>query len=110
MEVELGVTGWGDRPTPQGYLSSAYASDGTWNESHWSDEEVDGLIAEAKVTADIDARAGIYSQISQIFAERGPIIVPFFAPIIGATGEGVEGVDLHPFAGRTDLRTATVNG
>jgi peptide/nickel transport system substrate-binding protein len=110
LEVDLGVTGWGDRPTPQAYLTSAYASDGQWNESHWSDEEFDALVAEAGVTADVDARAAIYSQISQIFAERGPIIVPFFAPIIGATGEGVEGIDLHPFAGRTDLRNATVSG
>lgn len=110
LEVDLGVTGWGDRPTPQEYLVTAYASDGIWNESHWSDEELDGLIAEAGVTADEEARAEIYSQIAQIFADRGPVIVPFFAPIIGATGAGVDGIDLHPFAGRTDLRTVTVSG
>lgn len=110
LEVDLGVTGWGDRPTPQEYLVTAYASDGIWNESHWSDEELDTLIKEAGATADPDARAGIYSQIANIFAERGPVIVPFFAPIIGVTGTGVEGVNLHPFAGRTDLRTITVNG
>jgi len=110
LEVDLGVTGWGDRPIPQEYLSSAYATDGAYNESHWSDEELDGLIADAGTTADVEARSEIYSQIAQIFAERGPIIVPFFAPIIGATGEGVEGIDLHPFAGRTDLRNATVSG
>ena len=110
LEVDLGVTGWGDRPIPQEYLSSAYASGGAFNESHWSDEELDALIVEAGQTADIEARGDIYSQIAQIFAERGPIIVPFFAPIIGATGEGVDGIELHPFAGRTDLRNATVSG
>lgn len=110
LEVDLGVTGWGDRPTPQEYLVTAYASDGIWNESNWADEELDGLIADAGVTADLETRAGIYSQIAQIFAERGPIIVPFFAPVIGATGEGVDGIDLHPFAGRTDLRNASVSG
>lgn len=110
LEVDLGVTGWGDRPTPQEYLAVAYASDGAFNESHWSNEELDALIAEASVTADVEARAAIYSEISQLFAEEGPIIVPFFAPIIGATGEDVEGVALHPFAGRTDLRTITVSG
>ena len=67
LEVELGVTGWGDRPTPQEYLVTAYASDGIWNESHWSDEELDGLIVEAGTTADLEARAEIYSQISHIF-------------------------------------------
>ncbi len=110
LEVDLGVTGWGDRPTPQEYLAVAYASDGAFNESHWSNETLDALIAEASQTADIEARGAIYSEIAQIFNEEGPIIVPFFAPIIGVTGEGVDGVDLHPFAGRTDLRTITVSG
>jgi len=110
LEVDLGVTGWGDRPTPQEYLATAYQSDGAFNESHWSNAEMDELIAQASVTADVEERAAIYSEIAQIFNEEGPIIIPFFAPIIGATGEGVDGVDLHPFAGRTDLRTITVSG
>jgi len=110
LEVDLGVTGWGDRPTPQEYLVTAYQTGGAFNESHWSNEELDTLIAEAGVTADVEERAAIYSEIAQIFNEEGPIIVPFFAPIIGATGANVGGVDLHPFAGRTDLRTITVSG
>lgn len=110
MTVDLGVTGWGARPIPQQYLVEAYVTGASFNESHWSDAELDALVAEASVTADIDVRAGIYSQIAQIFAERGPIIVPFFAPIVGAGNASVEGVDMHPFPGRTDLRFATVGG
>ena len=71
---------------------------------HWADEELDGLIEQARVTADIEARADIYGQISAIFAERGPVIIPFFNPLIGASASNVEGLDMHPFAGRTDLR------
>jgi peptide/nickel transport system substrate-binding protein len=110
MTVDLGVTGWGSRPIPQQYLLEAYVTGASFNESHFSDEELDALVAEASVTADIDTRAGLYSQIAQIFADRGPIIVPFFAPIVGVGADGVEGVDMHSFPGRTDLRTAVVNG
>lgn len=109
LEVELGVTGWGSRPIPQQYLLEAYLSTGPFNEAHWMDEELDALINEASVTADITERAAIYSEISAIFAERGPVIIPFFAPIVGAYRDNVEGLDMHPFAGRTDFRMVTVS-
>ncbi|MEO0562985.1 MAG: ABC transporter substrate-binding protein [Chloroflexota bacterium] len=115
IDVTLGVTGWGDRPVAQQYLVEAYISDanpdnGGFNESRWSNARVDELVAEAAVTADITARAEIYREIAAVFAEEGPIIVPFFAPTIGVLAEGVEGVSVHPFPGRTDLRQVTVGG
>lgn len=109
LKAELGITGWGDRPTPQGYLAQAYVSDGIYNETHWSDPELDALIQQASTTSDQAARAEVYGQISAIFNERGPIIIPWFAPIFGATREGVEGIDMAPFPGLTDLRNASVS-
>jgi peptide/nickel transport system substrate-binding protein len=112
MQVELGITGWGDRPIPQGYFVEAYVTDGIYNESHWSDPEVDDLVAQASVTADTHERAAIYGQISQIFAERGPIIIPYFAPILGAVSANVQGMDtaFNPFPGLTDLRQVAMSG
>lgn len=109
LNVDLGVTGWGSRPIPQQYLVEAYVTGASFNETHWSDEELDALVAEAAVTAEIDARAAIYSEIASIFAERGPIIVPFFAPTVGVVSNAVSDLEMHPFPGRTDLRTVEVN-
>jgi|FLYN01.1.fsa_nt_gi peptide/nickel transport system substrate-binding protein len=110
LEVELGITGWGDRPSPQITLAVAYASDGAFNESHWSDPELDALIAQAAVTADVEERAAIYAQISQIFAERGPVIIPWFSPILGAASANVQRLEeaFHPFPGLTDLRQVSI--
>ncbi len=108
LNVDLGVTGWGSRPIPQQYLVEAYVSNGSYNEAHWSDSELDTLIGQAGVTTDQTERAKIYGQIAGIFAERGPIIVPFFAPIVGVTAANVEGLDLNPFPGSTDIRTVTL--
>ncbi len=110
LQAELGITGWGDRPVPQGYLAQAYISTGIYNETHWSDAELDALINEAAVTSDTTARAAIYAQIAAIFNERGPIIVPWFAPVFGATREGVSGLDMAPFPGLTDLRAVSISG
>jgi peptide/nickel transport system substrate-binding protein len=110
LQAELGITGWGDRPVPQGYLAQAYQSAGLFNETHWSDPALDDLIAQASVTTDPEARAAIYYQIAAIFNESGPIIVPWFAPVFGATRENVQGLNMAPFPGLTDLRTVTVTG
>ncbi|MDW8171018.1 MAG: ABC transporter substrate-binding protein [Anaerolineae bacterium] len=109
LNVQLGVTGWGSRPVPQQYLVEAYVTGASFNESHWSDPELDELVAQAGVTSDQAERAAIYKQIATIFAERGPIIVPFFAPMVGATSPRVQSLDIHPFPGRTDLRSVVLN-
>lgn len=110
LQAELGITGWGDRPVPQGYLTQAYITSGIYNETHWSDEELDELVTEAGVTTDQTQRAELYHQIGDIFAARGPIIVPWFAPIFGAARANVTGLDMAPFPGLTDLRGVSVSG
>lgn len=110
FNVELGITGYGARPIPQQFLVEAYASTGVYNETHWADAELDALIAQAGVTTDPAARAGLYSQISAIFRERGPIIIPWFAPMLGAASARVQGLEMNPFPGMTDFRTVTLAG
>lgn len=108
LDQELGLTGWSDRVIPQQFLLEAYRSDSLYNESNLNDPELDALIDQASVTADIEARAVIYSEIAQIFADRGPIIIPYFAPMIGAVSENVEGLNMAPFPGLTDLRGVSI--
>ena len=110
LGAQLGITGWSAQPTPQTELVQAFTIDGIYNETHWSDEELDALINEASQTPDTDARSAIYAQISQIFLERGPIIIPYFQPTVGAASVSVEGVELAPFPGLTDYRTASMSG
>jgi peptide/nickel transport system substrate-binding protein len=109
LDAELGLTGWGSRPIPQQYLLEAYTTGAPYNESNFSDEEVDTLTAMATLSVNPMERAAIYQSIAAIFAERGPIIVPFFAPMIGATSARVEGLEMNPFPGLTDLRGVSVS-
>lgn len=108
LETQLGMTAWGERPVPQEYLSVAYATGAPFNEARWSNEQLDALIEEAAITADTEARAEIYNQISQIFFEEGPVIIPYFRPVAGAFQDNVQGLEMHPFPGRTDFRTVSL--
>lgn len=112
FDVQLGITGWGARPSPQILLREAYIASGIetyFNETRFSDPEVEALVAEASRTSDNEARRAIYAQISAIFRERGPIIVPYFAPLFGAVRDGVDGLIMAPFPGLTDFRPVSLN-
>ncbi|MAS33172.1 MAG: hypothetical protein CL610_04140 [Anaerolineaceae bacterium] len=113
--VELGITGWGDRPVPQlflleAYVTSAIAEDciGGFNETRLSNPELDALVEEAGVTTDTEARADIYRQIAEIFNEEGPIIVPYFANMIGVASNRVQNLTMAPFPGLTDYRNVSL--
>ena len=108
INTQLGMTAWGERPTPQEYLSVAYTTGAPFNESAWSNAELDRLAGEASQEADIDARSELYEQISTIFLESGPIIIPYFRPVVGGYRDTVEGLDMHSFPGRTDFRSVSL--
>jgi peptide/nickel transport system substrate-binding protein len=108
LNTQVGMTAWGTRPTPQEYLSVAYTTGAPFNESRWSNSEIDSLAARAARTSEVEARAKIYDSISEIFLEEGPIIIPYFRPVVGAYVEAVSGLEMHSFPGRTDFRPVTI--
>ena len=103
LDAQLGMTAWGDRPTPQEYLSVAYTEGAAFNETQWVNDELEELAAEASRTADLEERSALYDEISKVFLESGPIIIPYFRPSVGAHNDRVVNLELHPFPGRTDL-------
>lgn len=103
LEVPLGITGWGSRPTPQFYFDVMLVCGAKWNESRFCDEEFDALAATAGATLDENERAAAYGEMQRILIERGPIIVPYFFAQLGAIRDGFDGFALKAFAGRTDL-------
>ncbi len=108
LEVDLGITGWGSRPYPQFYFTQMLASDGEWNEAHWSDAEVDALIATAGSTLDEAERVEAYRQLQTILATRGPVIIPYYFAQFGAISEAFLGFEMKAFAGRTDVSGVTL--
>jgi peptide/nickel transport system substrate-binding protein len=108
INTQLGMTAWGARPTPQEYLSVAYTTGAAFNESRWSNAELDALASEASQVAEIAARRRIYDQISEVFLEEGPILVPYFRPVVGAYKDAIQGLEMHSFPGRTDFSGVSV--
>lgn len=109
FDVELGITGYGARPTPQQFLVEAYASDGLYNETRWSNDTLDSLIAQSGQTVDETERAAVFAQIARLFHDEGPIVIPWFAPMLAAARDNVQGLDVNPFPGLTDFRSVSLS-
>lgn len=92
LEADFAITDWGPRASPQPYMDMAYTSGAQWNETHWSDPEIDSLSKKAGSEADRAKRAEIYKQIQRIFMDRGPIIVPFFANNLWGASKKLKGI------------------
>jgi peptide/nickel transport system substrate-binding protein len=107
LDADFGITGWGSRPTPQAYLELSLKTGAIWNESHYSDAELDTLIETAGSSLDHEVRVQAYKDIQALLADRGPLIIPYFFPQFGAFNPSVEGIDVNPFPGRTDFRTVS---
>lgn len=118
LEVDLGITGWGSRARPGFYLRTMLHSNAIpvpgedvglrWNEAHYSDAELDEQIDIATTSPDPAASVAAYHEIQRILIERGPLIIPYFFAQFGVMASSVSNVSVHPFAGRTDFRSATV--
>jgi len=104
LEVDLGITGWGSRPTPQFYLNVMLVCGAIWNEAHFCDPELDNLAQIAGTTLNEMVRKQAYAEIQRILIERGPIIIPYFFAQNAAVSDRFEGFQLKAFPGRTDLR------
>ncbi len=108
MQADLGITGWGSRPTPQFYLDTMLTCGASWNESRFCDPAFDALAETAGTTLDEDERVEAYAEIQRILIERGPVIVPYFFAQTAAIRDGFGGFELRAFAGRTDFRKVYV--
>jgi peptide/nickel transport system substrate-binding protein len=109
LEATFGITGWGSRPYPQFYLDVMMVCGAMWNEAHFCDDEFDRWAQIAGTTTDQDEQVQAYYEIQRILIERGPILIPFFFPQLGAAREQVDGFEMKAFPGRSDLRTVTLS-
>jgi peptide/nickel transport system substrate-binding protein len=107
LEVDLGITNWGSRPVPQFYLDVMLVTGAKWNETRFSDPELDRLARTAGTTLDENERVAAYKEIQRLLIERGPLIIPYFFAQLGAIRDGFDGFALKAFAGRTDLAAIT---
>jgi peptide/nickel transport system substrate-binding protein len=85
--------GWfPDYPDPDNYLSPFYHTD-NFLKNHYSNKEVDDLLAKQKASTDQAEREQHFQRIQEIAAEEVPIIPIWQGKQVAAVREGVTGVE-----------------
>ncbi|MBI1386114.1 MAG: peptide ABC transporter substrate-binding protein [Rhizobiales bacterium] len=91
MKVPFCISIWGLRPTPAMQMDLGYRSDAKWNDTAFSSERFDGLLAQAKVTTDFDRRRQIYWDLQEILHNEGGAGIFAFMDVLDAYSKKVKG-------------------
>jgi len=80
---------WAGRPTEDWMFSQVYAKGVAWNDTHWSNDRFNALLAEARVELDEDKRRGMYHEMQLIVRDDGGVIIPMYANYVDARNKRV---------------------
>ncbi|MCL4187296.1 MAG: ABC transporter substrate-binding protein [Rhodobacteraceae bacterium] len=90
------ATEWNMRPLGVQVLALAYRTGEAWNESAFSNEEFDTLLAKALSLAEADDRRVVMKRLQEIMQEQGVLIQPYWRSIYRHVKPEVMGADMHP--------------
>ncbi|MBP6019174.1 MAG: ABC transporter substrate-binding protein [Burkholderiaceae bacterium] len=93
MKATVVCASWGHREALD-LLSVSVQTDAVWNESRYSNAEVDKLITQASAEGELGKRQEIMGRIQEILSEDGAAIIPFFHNVFAATRKDVAGFQL----------------
>jgi len=91
---EFGIVDWGNRPTPDVFLTSALQSDAVWNASVYANDEYDKLVTDYQGSADVEAQKNAIGKIQAHLHENVPALYCNFRNYLGAYGPGVTGAQV----------------
>ena len=77
-------------------LSIAYKTGAPWNETYWSNEKFDRLVAEARTLMDNAKRKELYWEAQRLINEEGGAVVPVYADFLDAKQSRVKGYEPSP--------------
>ena len=95
-KVPFGATIWYHRPLGSMLIALGYRTGVPWNESSYSNKELDEVLAKVEGTLDISKRRDLMFRIEEIMHEDGPIAQPLWRNNFTFYDKKVQGVIIHP--------------
>lgn len=89
------TTNWTARPLGIQSLLLAYRTGSSWNETGFSDPELDKKLDEASSIADADKRRTVMAAIEKIIQDAAIIIQPYWRTLYAHTSQRVNGYQVH---------------
>ncbi|MGI2329071.1 ABC transporter substrate-binding protein [Planococcus sp. YIM B11945] len=100
-DMDMHQMSWvGDNGDPDNFLyillSGQQVPPNGFNDSYYNNEEVNQLLAEARVTSDKAERTEMYERVQEIFMEEAPWLVLDYEKQIVLAAPNVKNFELHP--------------
>jgi len=92
MKKDVSATRWNERPADQA-LHEIYLSGAKWNESYFTDEKFDALLADARRELDFDKRKALYIQAQEYLWENAGTLIPYHVTKLVGTTARVKNLD-----------------
>ncbi|WP_022942362.1 ABC transporter substrate-binding protein [Psychromonas hadalis] len=96
FKVPFMTGNWGGRATISASIKPFYHSDGSSNESHINNPELDRLLDEAEGESNIDIRKAKYAQAQKIISDSNVTIIPYFKDAYAVVTKKVHNAKHHP--------------
>lgn len=94
---EIYALGWiADYPDPQNFLHTLFYTGTEYNDSHYSNKELDNLLDKADVEKDYNMRISLYQQAEQIIIDQAPIMPLWFGRNYILIDPGVHNYNIDP--------------
>ena len=90
------MTTWNMRPLGIQVIAIAYRTGEAWNETAYSNPDLDAKIGEALSIADTEKRKAVMADIEKILQDSGIIIQPFWRKLYNHSVPAVKNHGMHP--------------
>ena len=90
------ATNWNMRPLGIQVVVLAYRTGGSWNETAYSNPDLDALIDKAVTIGSDEDRKPVMKEIEQIIQDSGIIIQPYWRNLYNHSVEAVKNHGMHP--------------
>jgi ABC-type transport system substrate-binding protein len=92
--------GWGpDYPVLETYLGPLYTTGGSSNDTGFTNEEVDSLVADGNAADSTDDAIALYQQAEDIVVEELPVLPMWFGQVAAVYAETVDTFRYNPISG-----------
>lgn len=87
---------WSGRPTIDWMVTTVYAAEASWNETHWKNPRFNELLVAARGATDEKKRAEMYAEMQQLMHDDGGVIVLVFNNYVEANSKKLAHGDIAP--------------
>jgi peptide/nickel transport system substrate-binding protein len=93
LDATMSLVDYGDRGSPNVYLSAPLTTKGTWNAAHFHNSQYDGLVKQYVAALDLQTQKQIAGKIENLLLQETPIIYPYWIDGLTASTQGVNGLN-----------------